>query len=188
MLPVQVPFHADEPLVSFAARLAAANGLQSGLDLLTDFRISQQGFLAGKDQAVAKFAQLAGIDVDAARARAFKKLPDGNLFLAGQVLRHQRVWRSKFKICPACLRGDIGDEVSSSSVLNSYARLSWALVAVRSCPIHRLLLILPPEEGPPHEFWSSWSPWIMDVVEGDLDQPTDAPGVYAAHVADCLSG
>ncbi len=173
MLPVETTFHADELLVSYAWRLAAANGLSSMQDLLRDFQINTPAFLTAASEALTAFSQYTNGDLQSARWRSFSVAPENYILLAGQTLERTRLLRGNFRVCLGCLRDDVGEVLDIRKAVNAYARIVWYRRSARVCPIHGLLLVLPPEEGPLHDFWGTWSPWMTDVFDGDLDRRVD---------------
>lgn len=188
MFPVQVKFHRDELLVSYAARTAPANGLLGVEDLFKDLEISAQAFHAGNAVAVKRFAAVAGIDPEQARAKAFSAIAVDRFAIAGELLSDKHLLRRQFRVCPACLRADIGPELTRETALRAYARILWSLTPVHSCPIHHLLLVLPSEAGTNFDFNHGWEPWLFELFEGDLDKPTQAEGKYEAFAASVLNG
>jgi hypothetical protein len=188
MFPVQVEFHRDELLVSYAARTARANGLLGVADLFKDLEISAQAFHAGDSSAIERFVSVAGIDPEHARSQTFIAMADDRFAIAGKLLSDKHLLRRQFRVCPACLREDIGPELTRETALRAYARILWSLTPVHSCPIHHLLLVLPPEAGTNFDFNHGWEPWLFELFEGDLDKPTQAEGKYEAFAASVLIG
>ena len=188
MFPVQVEFHRDELLVSYAGRTARANGLLGVADLFKDLEISAQAFHAGDSSAIERFASVAGIDPERARSQTFIAMADDHFAIAGQQVADKHLLRRQFRVCPACLRADIGPELSRQTATCAYARTAWSLTAVHSCPIHHLLLVFPPEAGTNFDFSHGWEPWLFELFEGDLDKPTQAEGKYEAFAEAVLNG
>lgn len=187
MFPVQVEFHRDERLASFASRTARANGLLGLDDLFKDLEISAQAFHAGDSGAIDRFAAIAGIDPEQASAQTFLAMPDDHFAIAGQQVADKHLLRRQFRVCPACLRTDIGPELTRTTVPRAYARIAWSLTSAHSCPIHHLLLVLPPEPGTSFDFSHGWEPWLFELFDGDLDKPTQAEGKYEAFAAAVLN-
>ena len=86
MFPVQVEFHRDELLVSYAARTARANGLLGVEDLFKDLEISAQAFHAGDSGAIERFASAAEINPERARAQTFHAVADDRFTIADELL------------------------------------------------------------------------------------------------------
>lgn len=187
MFPVQVEFHRDELLVSYAGRTARANGLLGVADLFKDLEISPQAFHAGDSTAIERFASVAGIDPEQARSQTFIARADDHFAIAGQQVADKHLLRRQFRVCPACMRADIGPELTRETAPRAYARIAWSLTPVHSCPIHQLLLVLPPEAGTNFEFSHGWEPWLFELFDGDLDKPTQAEGKYEAFAAAVLN-
>ena len=188
MFPVQVEFHVGELLVSYASRLARANGLIGIADLFNDLQISAQAFHVGESSAINRFALVTGIDPERARSQSFRAVTNHSFEIAGQKFGDNHLMRRQFRVCPACLRKDIGPALSRDTVPRAYARIAWSLTTVHCCPVHRLLLVLPPEPGTNSDFCHAWEPWLMELFDGDLDRPSGAAGKYEAFAAAVLAG
>lgn len=188
MLPVKTIFHTDELAVSYASRLASANGLLSMQDLLRDFQINVPAFLTGMPDALRTFSNFTDCDFQSTCRSSFAEASENYVTLAGQTLERARVLRGSFRVCPGCLREDIGDVLNSRTAMNAFARIVWSLKSARVCPHHELLLVLPPEDGPLHDFWGTWSPWMMDIADGDLDRRIDIVGQFEKHAANVFAG
>lgn len=188
MFPVHVDFHPDELLVSYASRLARANGLLGINDLFRDFEIAPQAFHLGESRAINLFAEVTGIDPAMALAQSFVAMPNDSYRIAAQTIGDRYLLRRQFRVCPACLRNDIGTELTSGTVFRAYARISWSLTTIQCCPVHHLLLVLPPEPGTSYDFCHGWEPWLPEVYEGDFDKPTGATGKYEAYARASFAG
>lgn len=188
MLPFAVVLHDDETLISFLSRLARANGLPGVQDLLAGFEIDWTGCLAGSVGVLQHIADLTDMPVDRVSAAACCKTADGQFVLSGEKLHDPRILRGQFRVCPACIRNDLGDHVDTASLTRIYARKVRALKPARICPQHGLHLVAPPEPGVMHEFCASWEPWLIEIAEGELDQPTQAEGLFEAFAAARLAG
>ena len=110
MFPVHVDFHPDELLVSYASRLARANGLLGIDDLFRDFEIAPHAFHGGESRAISLFAQVTGIDPVMALAQSFVAIPNDSYRVAAVTIGDRYLLRRQFRGCPACLRNDIGAE------------------------------------------------------------------------------
>lgn len=105
MFPVQVEFHANELLVSYASRLARANGLIGIADLFNDLQISAQAFHVGESSAINRFALVTGIDPERARSQTFRAVTHHSFEISGQKFADNHLMRRQFRVCPACLPG-----------------------------------------------------------------------------------
>ncbi|WP_159075229.1 TniQ family protein [Celeribacter baekdonensis] len=112
----------------------------------------------------------------------FSKKNGQDVRLGGQVFLHQRRLRGQFRVCPTCIREDIGADLTEKTALNAYARLAWSIGNFRVCPTHSLFLGLPPEPGPAHEFNQAWDAWGPDIQDGELDQGSQNDAFYERHV------
>jgi hypothetical protein len=101
MLPVHGNFHPDELLVSYASRLARANGLLGIDDLFRDFEIVPQAFHGGECHAIKRFAQVTGIDPEMALAQGFVAMPNDSYRIAVETIGDRYLLRRQFRVCPA---------------------------------------------------------------------------------------
>ncbi|OSP54296.1 TniQ family protein [Pseudoruegeria sp. SK021] len=183
-----LPFHDDELFTGYVSRCARALSLTSVVDFLADLRALQADFQSGQPEAISRVAKALGVDPARAKWQTFSRDDGQNVRLAGVVLHDKRLLRSQFRVCPACLRADIGTVLSPKSALNAYPRMAWSIRPVVQCPQHNLLLVHPLEASQPHEFSQSWEAWLQDIVDGDMDVLVPGGAGYEAHVSDVFSG
>ncbi|MCC5960294.1 MAG: TniQ family protein [Rhodobacteraceae bacterium] len=181
-------FHSDELFISHVSRFARLQGLAGVGDLLGDVGVSAGDFHKGNRHAITKVAGVLNVDPEAAFARSFRRVDAQASEFMKLTLRERWLLRARFRICPACLRADIGPDLSQRAALNAYARTAWSFAMVRVCPTHQMSVISPPETGVAHEFVQTWEPWLPEVMEGDFDQPVQGTGLYEAFVARTLEG
>ncbi len=175
-------------LVSYLGRVARLNGLPRLADLLLDLGLDPAAFHSGDCETIERLSVLFDVNPKSAAAQTFKKGLGEVCYFSGQPVAGQHLLRGQFRICPACLRQDIGSDLNSSTAFQAYARVVWSLIGVKCCPEHGLLLVYPPESGPPHEFSQSWEPWLLELLDGDLDQPTESKGKFETYAARILRG
>ncbi|MBQ1204193.1 MAG: TniQ family protein [Loktanella sp.] len=182
------PFHSDELFVSYVSRRARALGLAGTLDFLRDLDVGRAAVLDGDGDTIKRVAVALDVNPDAALRQTFQRGSNQDVVLCDMNLKEKWVLRGKFRVCPACIRADIGPALNADTVWRAYAWLSSALVPVRVCPVHRLALVYPPEAPVPHEFHISWEAWIPEIMDGELDQPVAGQGLYEDFLARSISG
>lgn len=181
-------FQSDETFVSFVSRSARSFGLSGAEDLVRDVGVSLGSFHKGHRDTITKVAKVLGVDPEMAFAQSFRRIDAQNTKLLNMTLREKRLLRGKLRVCPACLRSDIGPELTETTAFNAYARMAWSIAPFKVCPIHRLFLVDPPEAGVTHEFNRTWEPWFTEVFDGDYDQPAAGTGAYESFVLRTLQG
>ncbi|WP_417586822.1 TniQ family protein [Pararhodobacter oceanensis] len=187
-MPHTVTLHDDETALSFGSRLAAVNQLPSLSELLKDFQFTITDLLNGDPTTLAGLAELGGVEATRLAHRAFRPLDSSSYQIAGSTVDKRHLNLRRNRICPACFRADLGGQMSASAMVNAYARVLWSFSSARTCPIHHLFLVAPPEEDLMYEFASSWSPWLLEVAEGELDEPSPAEARFEGHLSDRLAG
>lgn len=187
MLPVLAERHSDELFASLVSRTARANGIPGLQDLVLDFSVNPRDFHLGKVNAIESVAEVVAINAKDALHSSFRKVGEERYTISGQVFADRHLIRSLYRVCPACIRQDIGPELTSKTFTRPYARIVWAVAAAHCCPVHRLLLVRPPEHGPPHEFHQTWEPWLLEIFDGDFDSQTASEGSFEAFASAKLS-
>lgn len=185
---VKLHFHPDELFVSFVSRFARLQGLDGVFDLLRDVNVHAGEFHKGDRDAITKVAAVLNVDPAQALARSFRRVDAPTSELLNLTFRERSLLRGQFRVCPACLRADIGPDLSEETALRAYARTVWSIMPVRVCPIHQMQLIGPPQSGIMHEFNQTWEPWLSEVLDCELDQPVAGKGLYEKFVACALQG
>ena len=185
---MKLDFHPDELFISFVSRFARSQGLAGVADLLRDVGVPIGGFHKGNRDAIAKVASVLNVDSEAALARSFRRVDAQRSELMKLSLGERWLIRGQYRVCPACLRTDIGPDLSERAALNAYARMAWSIATVRVCPEHRMSLIPPPDAGVAHEFNQSWEPWLSEIIDSELDQPVAGMGLFESFVSRCLEG
>ncbi|PVH27707.1 TniQ family protein [Pararhodobacter oceanensis] len=188
LMPHSVTLHDDETALSFGSRLAAVNQLPSLSELLKDFQFTITDILNGDPTTLAGLAELGGVEATRLSNRAFRPLDSSSYRIAGSTVEKRHLYLRRNRICPACFRADLGGQMSASAMVNAYARVLWSFSSARTCPIHHLFLVAPPEEDLMYEFASSWSPWLLEIADGELDDPSPAEAQFERHLSDRLAG
>ena len=185
---MKLDFHPDELFISFVSRFARSQGLAGVADLLRDVEVPIGGFHKGNRDAIATVAGVLNVDPEAALTRSFRRVDAQRSELMKLSLGERWLIRGQYRVCPACLRADIGPDLSERAALNAYARMAWSIATVRVCPVHRMSLIPPPEAGVAHEFNQSWEPWLSEIIDSELDQPVAGMGLFESFVSRRLEG
>lgn len=183
-----VPLHSDETTASFVSRLAFANGVPTVADLLLDAEVTMAQFLKGERRAFEALEELSGVAADDLMQQAFILVEPHVYEIFGHRIGQQHLLRGESRICPACFRQDTRSQVTSDTMVLSYGRALWAIASARVCPIHKLALVSAPEASVKHEFVDTWTPWMFEIAEGELDQAIDEGGMYEEHAALRLAG
>jgi hypothetical protein len=140
-LRLTIPLGDGETAVSFASRLAAANGA-SARDFCDDFGIQFRQVVAGDVEAIARIADLGGVDPGALQAQAFIRKGRRVYEVVGERLTSEVLRSSKIFGCPACLQADIRKAPKLDPEAAIYGRASWMVDAVRTCRIHDRELVV----------------------------------------------
>ncbi|MFG6498328.1 TniQ family protein [Sulfitobacter sp. 1A15106] len=185
---VTIELHDDELFIGYLSRYARGLGLSGVFDLLLDLSVPRKGTLNGAAEDIQKISAILGADVDRAMRQTFQKGAGKDVLFGGHLFQDQRLRRGQFRVCPGCLRDDIGAELTENTALNAYARMAWSVNSFRVCPQHHLFLIHPPEPGPPHEFNQTWEAWLPEILDGDLDQESKCDALYERHITRVLAG
>jgi hypothetical protein len=153
-----------ETPASFAARLAAANGV-SAREFCLDFRTQFQHIVDGKPAALSIVAAKGAVPAADLAANAFVRL-DGLAFEhRGEQLTRSHLRRKRVAICPACLSDDIA-RADKQPRLAAYGRAIWQIGTVDTCPIHGTALAIIADDLTPsalHDFVHHVSPVLADL-------------------------
>ncbi|WP_074914405.1 TniQ family protein [Celeribacter halophilus] len=144
--------------------------------------------LNGAAADIQKISGILGTDIDRAMRQTFQRRVGQSVQLGDHLFQDQRLLRGQFRVCPACLRNDIGSDLTDITALNAYARMTWSISCFRVCPQHQLFLVHSPEPGPSHEFNQTWEAWLPETLDGELDQKSNNGALYERHVARVLAG
>src|SRR5258708_3326017 len=153
-LRLTVPFHPDETPMSYVSRLAARNGIKARRFCL-DFGLRFQDVVDGDPETLKAVADLGGIDPQPLLANAFRKSRELCWTHRGQVLHRVALRRERIAICPACALADIDASPKLRPQAAVYGRIAWLIEAVRTCPVHRIPLVVVSEDLRPrfrHDF------------------------------------
>lgn len=130
----KVPFHQDETATSFAARLAAANGL-SPTPFCEDMGFSFDEVIRGRQDALLRLSEVSHVPHERLAHNAFLHRPNGHGILRGEEVRTPWIARFHARVCPLCLDNDVQREEGPKAA-RRYYRIHWQLTSIRCCPIH----------------------------------------------------
>lgn len=138
------PLMVDEPIQSFASRVARRHGVDMPT-FCAEVGLSVRGLVAGEDGAMRRLSDLTAIDPSTLSRRAFR--PRGGTWLfADQVLHRVSVRRIGLAVCPLCLRDDVTGAADPLDPA-AYVRAHWLVKALRTCTIHGVALEPVSDEG-----------------------------------------
>ncbi|MEE7440790.1 TniQ family protein [Methylobacterium oryzae] len=140
-----VPFMSGETPDGFVSRLARLNRIAGAARLCADLGVSYNGVLGGRPEALARVAELVGMDPAPLHRQAC--IRDGDRWtLRGQSLAASSLFREARRVCPACLQEDQRASALPSG-LSPYFRTLWHIAHVRACPVHAVGLVELPRAG-----------------------------------------
>ena len=159
------PLMADEPLLSFASRIARCYGTDLMM-LCHELGISRRELASGTGTAPHHLAALTGLDAAVLYDRAFAW--EGGVWrFKGQALHRLGVRRRALIVCPRCLRDD-GAGIRLKPDQAAYVRAHWLVKAVRTCVEHGVELVEVVEPELPlgaaiHDFAKRLAPSLGDL-------------------------
>lgn len=137
---LRVPFFQDETLVSFASRMAQANGRDDLRKFLVDLGIKPLKVSHGDEAEVNRLADLFGMPADLLRSRSVKVAKDGSMEFAGTRFSRLALIRTRFRVCTHCLAEDEMDTTRMPGT-RRYARSIWMIPSVTTCCRHHRELV-----------------------------------------------
>ncbi|MDK4733961.1 TniQ family protein [Rhizobium sp. CNPSo 3490] len=135
-----VPLLQDEPLTSYLARLARANGAGTTRGFCQDMKLDRPRLIRGDEAEVRKLAVLAGRDAEELQARAVVVDDFSGATVAGHYFPHGKLRRSKLRFCPRCIADDDADG-SRMPGTRRYSRLHWMFPQVPACHVHCVAIV-----------------------------------------------
>ncbi len=142
VLPVTLPILADETVTSFTSRLAAENGSPCVTDFCRDIGLDWNGIINGKSDALAALARFSGMALDTLQANSIQLVKQGNYLVRSQEVNRALLCRTRVRVCPECIEGDLRDRGRYGSA----RRASWQLNTIRNCEYHGIPLVELPRE------------------------------------------
>jgi hypothetical protein len=140
-LRLTIPLHEGETAVSFASRLAAANGA-SAREFCEDFGIQFRHVIAGNVSAIAKIADLGGVDPNILQTQAFVRTGRRLYERAGERLTSDSLSNRGIFGCPACLQEDIAKHPKLDPEVAIHGQATWMVDAVKTCRVHDRPLVV----------------------------------------------
>jgi hypothetical protein len=150
-LRLTVKLGAGESPQSFTSRLAAANRL-SAREFCLDFGVHFQRAVDGDPVALATVAALGGVPADALTAHAFVRTGRLSYLHRGERLIRDALRRSRPRVCPACIAGDLESAPAVAPAVAAYGRAAWLIEAVRTCPVHGMSFVQIADDPSPSFF------------------------------------
>ncbi len=179
------PLQDHEPAMSYAARLAALNGVDLR-KLLGDMRIDNLALGRGEEDAVESLAALRSLGRED-RERLLRATPwhavgdkvptvNGNPLLPGSVLA------TSTRVCPHCIAEDL-ERFDGPWTARPWLRLDWVLAHVRACRRHgTILLDVRPDETlrAGHDFSHAIALQVLPVLDRLRNEAIPAIGTASA--------
>jgi len=132
-----LPINADETLTSYVSRLAHLNKVPNAFEFCKDFGFSFKNLCYGRDNVVARLADLTGEPFSVLKHAALTHTED-NWLIRGERFCWKSLRRSSIAYCPACLQADSAQKQNQGAY--AYERIAWSLDAFRTCPHHGIAL------------------------------------------------
>jgi hypothetical protein len=189
-LRISVPLGAAEAPSSFASRLAAANRL-SAREFCCDFSLKFQSVVDGNAGAIAKIADLGGVDPAALAAYAFVRGEKHAYEHRGQNLVRSALRRGRVHVCPACLLNDIRHQPELVSDIACHNRAAWLIDVIKTCPTHCIGLTAITADvtaGSLHDFAHQIVPALPHLVRFAHEAPRRSPSALENYVMARLDG
>lgn len=131
-LPVTVPLLPEETMLSFASRLAAANGVSRLSNLCGHLGLDLNALVRGNEGQIERLAGFGGVEARDLMNRTSRLSDDGLVWFRSERLALSAIHRRRVRACPECVSQDRarGDGLAS--------RPLWALsrpgaVATTAC-------------------------------------------------------
>lgn len=134
-----LPFDPNETPLSYASRLASFHIDATLVPFLHDIGVRPDALAGGEADAVARLAEVAGLEGGAPEHNAARRTAKRRFDLRGEELTAEFFSSPDTMFCPACLREDDAEAGSVAAALRG--RLEWTFRTVRTCPRHGLALI-----------------------------------------------
>ncbi|WGT52390.1 TniQ family protein [Thioclava nitratireducens] len=134
-----LPFQAEETVLSWTARLAGFHTGGRLVPFLNDLGIAPNRLSAGDEEALQRLSAKAGQDLSCLRLNAIKRITPRQYRLRGEVFSAEFTTGPVTRFCPRCLAEDAAGRGRSATM--RMHRLDWLLQPVRVCPHHSLPLV-----------------------------------------------
>ena len=178
-----------ESPTSYVSRLARSHTVGSARSLCLDIRVPFRGLVDGDEIAVARLAEVAGVEVETLGAHALRRTEDGAT-LRGERLVRSTLRRSRVYACPACLAGDAAssDDPADASMAG---RSLWLLEPMRTCAVHGVALVeiaMAASAHHLHDFALLLAPRASDVTRLAAEAVERLPSGLERYLLDRLDG
>jgi hypothetical protein len=134
-----LPFYLAETPLSFATRLAGFHTGRRLVPFLNDMRIRYKDLVSGERAAIERLGVVAGVNPDTLLHNAPVRVGKRRYDLRGNRITAEFLSSPHTVFCPACLLEDDKEQDWQGGRLG---RFIWTLRPVRTCPAHRLPLVL----------------------------------------------
>lgn len=143
-----------ETPISLVSRLAAANGISTARKFSRDMCLDNRKLIVADTDELSKLASLSGASQEALERWSIRANEKG-VFLGEELISRKGTAKSLFRVCPKCLIEDIESGAERKPEASAWLRASWSVAQVRTCNIHRNLLV-------------SLSPFIDPSMRNDI--------------------
>jgi hypothetical protein len=134
-----LPFDPAETPLSFATRLAAFHTGLRLVPFLNDLGIRYKDLVSGEHAAIERLGAVAGVDPDTLLHNAPVRVGKRRYDLRRDRITAEFLSSPHTVFCPACL---MEDDQTRDGQGGRLGRFIWTLRPVRTCPAHRLPLVL----------------------------------------------
>lgn len=149
-------------MLSFASRLAAANGVSRLANLCAHLGLDLKALVRGEEGQIQRLAGYGGVDARELANRTFRPSGDGFVWFGSERLAPSAIHRQRMRACPHCVARDRAEKTGLAS------RPLWGVVHARRCCHHGSYLIDPPSPAP-NDFSASWHLHEATQTEADSE-------------------
>ncbi len=186
-LPVLPEFHVDETLLSFASRLAAANGYTSLTQFLTHVNLRAERIARGDFATLKVLSALSGRAIEELTARSITPLEPRSL-IAGNKLNLVSGITGRNRLCPCCAISD-SKLTTIKPVARPYARLHWLVTDIQHCSEHGVRLSVLPDAAHKDVDYVRFVERNSASIQRMSDESTRVPvPAVELYIADRLAG
>lgn len=111
-LPITVPLLPEETMLSFASRLAAANGVGRLSNLCAHLGLDLKALVRGDEGQIQRLAGYGGVDARELANRIFRPSGDGFVWFGSERLALSAIHRQRMRACPQCVARDRAEKLS----------------------------------------------------------------------------
>jgi hypothetical protein len=163
-LRLTAPLREDQTLASYVGTLAAINFQPDTDDFCRDMGTNLVHVANGHGEAIARIAQVSGVDADLVERAAFRRTHNRALVHRGQTLTLHARTPMTVKFCPSCLL-TVPPDWHHDPQHAVYGRTHWMAWQYRTCTQHciQLASISTRSHGRQHDFMGAILP-LLDVL------------------------